>query len=125
MLEVHESAKERMEEARAYARANGIEEQLEGRLEYLRTYGGTFEEGPNAGKDAFKVVLSMDFAPLSFGVAWYRLQLDGTYDEQPFLVGGMIFEGPQQPGDGSGPAFSVNLNSVINGESFHGWRVCT
>ncbi len=90
---------ERLEQVREFATQAGLRRQLERQLDYLASYG----EGHN------QVVLGYDFAPHSFSFAVYR---PGAKDDRRFRFnGGLIFQGPSCPGDGSFPSLSVSLAS--------------
>jgi hypothetical protein len=88
-----------LEAVRENARQMGLSEQLERQLCYLAGYG----EGRN------QVVLGKDFAPLSFDFALYR---PGAKDARKFVFnGGLIYQGPSCPADGSFPSLTVSLAS--------------
>lgn len=76
------------------------------RVEYLTTYG----DGLNT------VELHKDWAPHSF--EFLMLRPDGTR----WFNGGLIYQGPGQPGDGSAPALTVSLCSD---PAVHKWGVHT
>jgi Domain of unknown function (DUF4120) len=59
--------------------------------------------------------LHKDFAPLSFV---FLLQEKGRRS----LVGGVIYSGPGQPLNGSGPAFSVSIDPPTE---LHSWSIHT
>ena len=104
MLEI--SCPERLEEARAFARALSVEDNLQSRLDYLAAYACQGQDGRIDPK-LTKCCLGADFAPHSFYFKMHRLQPDGTY--KFWFDGGLIYHGPGQPGDGSAPAFSVEV----------------
>jgi hypothetical protein len=90
---------ERLERVREHARALGLSDQLERQLGYLAGYGDEHNQ----------VVLSYDFAPHSFSFAMYR---PGPKDERRFRMnGGLIFQSPSCPADGSFPSLTVSLAS--------------
>jgi hypothetical protein len=70
-----------------------------------------------------------DFAPHSLGFAIFD-NVRISFEEKPsrcnFLMnGGWIYAGPGSPGDGSAPAFSVNLDYVAGHAPKHSWSVHT
>jgi DNA-directed RNA polymerase subunit RPC12/RpoP len=88
-----------LEEVRKFARGAGLSTQLERQLHYLASYG-------HRGNQC---VLGRDFAPHSFSFAMYR---PGVKDARKFIFnGGLIFQGPSQPADGSFPSLTVSLSS--------------
>ena len=90
---------DRLEQVREHARALGLTEQLERQLGYLAGYGDEHNQ----------VMLSYDFAPHSFSFATYR---PGPKDERKLrFIGGLIFQGPSCPADGSFPSLTVSLAS--------------
>ena len=77
----------------------GLSAQLERQLDYLATYGG----------HNYQCVLGNDFAPHSFDFALYR---PGAKDARKFFFnGGLIYQGPSCPADGSFPSLTVSLAS--------------
>ena len=107
---------ERFTEAKAFAEKMGLSEQFQSQLDYLDTYangpGCTYakEDGKNT-----KCVLYSDRAPYSFGfVVW---KFDGSWNM--WFEGGLIYEGPGCPADGSAPSFTVSLNPS------NGWHIHT
>ena len=88
-----------LEQVREFARTAGLSDQLERQLHYLADYGHR----------GYQCVLSKDFAPHSFSFALYR---PGVKDSRKFIFnGGLIFQGPSQPADGSFPSLTVSLAS--------------
>jgi hypothetical protein len=88
-----------LEQVRDFARAADLSTQLERQLHYLADYG----------QRGNQCVLGRDFAPHSFSFAMYR---PGAKDARKFIFnGGLIFQGPSQPADGSFPSLTVSLNS--------------
>lgn len=82
-----------------------------------------------SGSNVIRVQLFFDHAPLSMGFnKQYGLRADGSPAGSPSEVdhwdsiigGGMIYEGPGQPQDGSGPAFTVSLSQREPGV-IHRW----
>ena len=104
MLEV--CCPERLEKARAFAKALGVEDNLQSRLDYLAAYACQDQDG-HIDPKLTKCCLGADFAPHSFYFKMHRLLPDGTY--KFWFDGGLIYHGPGQPGDGSAPAFSVEV----------------
>jgi len=95
-----------MATVKAFATSVGALDALQEKLDYLATYGG----GHNTCH------LFPDFAPYSFA---FRMA-DAT--GATWFNGGLIYHGPGQPGDGSAPAFSVDLS---NDPAVHRWSVHT
>jgi hypothetical protein len=88
-----------LESVREVARHMGLSRQLEKQLDYLATYG---DEG-------CQCTLAKDFAPYSFDFALYK---PGPKEERKFWFnGGLIYQGPGLPADGSFPSLTVSLAS--------------
>ncbi len=102
-LVIRDDQIERLEQAREFARQMGISQQLEQQLN--RMAGGTF-----FGRRS-QCVLSSDFAPHSFSFAHYILPEGEEKDRRTGMVGGLIFQGPGLPADGSFPSLTVSLAS--------------
>lgn len=105
----NQAAKDRLREVFRHARQTGLREQLKEKLRYLATYanreGGRYDK--TQGMDT-KCILDVDFAPLSFGITMQRFTpIEGWTH---WWIGGLIFQGPLQPADGSAPSFTVSLN---------------
>jgi hypothetical protein len=91
---------DRLEQVREVARAMGLQHQLERQLDHL--------DGCYAGKGN-QCCLGYDFAPHSFAFAMFR---PGPGETRKFIYnGGLIYQGPSCPGDGSFPSLSVSLAS--------------
>ena len=91
---------ERLDEVREFAMENGIEESLDKALEAVGKFGD-------------KAELHHDFAPHSF--TFLVRKEDGGVG----FNGGVIYSGPAQALDGSGPAFTVGLGERPPGWSIH------
>ena len=92
--------RERMGEAIAHAVKVGLLCQLFQQLVWLDRYGNAEgQRGP------WTVELGCDFAPYSFSVVWRN---SGEFA----FNGGLIYQGPEAPGDGSFPALSVSLTKA-------------
>lgn len=89
-----------------FAIANKAAAKLVDKLDYLAHYA----EGDN------KCLLFPDWAPNSFAFVMQRP--DGTR----WFNGGLIYSGPTQPLNGSGPAFTVGIGVD---PSVHSWSVHT
>jgi hypothetical protein len=88
-----------LEQVREFACSAGLSEQLERQLHHLADYG-------HRGNQC---VLGRDFAPHSFSFAMYR---PGPKDARKFVFnGGLIYQGPSCPADGSFPSLTVSLSS--------------
>jgi hypothetical protein len=86
-----------LEAVRDFAFEMGLSYPLEQQLDYLANYGGRGNQ----------VILVKHFAPHSFSFAMYR---PGVKEARKFIFnGGLIFEGPSQPADGSFPSLTVSL----------------
>lgn len=86
-----------LEQVREFARTAGLSGQLERQLHYLADYGCRGNQ----------CVLGKDFAPHSFSFAMYR---PGVKDARKFVFnGGLIFQGPVNPANGSYPSLTVSL----------------
>jgi len=117
MLIVHESCRERFLQVVKFAAENNLLDNLLDSLDYLRTYAN--REGCTYAKDEGKdtrCTLHNDFAPMSF-----LFSLDKFDGEQwsGWFGGGLIYSGPNQPLDGSGPAFTVGIGMPKVGWSVH------
>jgi uncharacterized protein DUF4120 len=93
---------EHFDKVKAFAKEQGLLEQLEKQLNYLNFYGGG-EEDPNY----CRCDLYYDFAPYSFSFVLYRTR-EG---EEPKMLmnGGLIFQGPKNPANGMAPSYTVSL----------------
>lgn len=111
---------EEMQAARNHAQFLGVLAQFDQTLDYLSTYAN----GPACRYDTAtgantKCVLGRDFAPFFFSFAIYSKKTDSDKFEYWFN-GGLIFQGPSIPADGSAPSFTVSMNP-----SEVGWFVHT
>lgn len=95
---------EYLEEVREFARAIGRQSHLEHAL--TRFSDEWF------GADC-RTVLGKDFAPYSFTFAVYQLPKPGEADGRLVIHGGLIYQGPTSPADGSAPSFCVSLAEGI------------
>lgn len=93
-----------------FANKMGLLGQLVEMLQYLNTYG----HDPQRPERTTRCELASDFAPYSFRYMMYRVEQtpDGVKEEFWFN-GGLIYQGPEAPGDGSFPSLNVSLNSSI------------
>ena len=99
LLVLDEETLDHLEQVREFARTAGLSSQLERQLHYLADYGCHGDQ----------CVLGKDFAPHSFTFAMYR---PGTKEARKFIFnGGLIFQGPSCPADGSFPSLTVSLSS--------------
>lgn len=94
-------------QVRQFAQAVGAADELEDKLDYLATYGGT--------PDFTRCELHTDFAKNSFEFVIYK-------DDLRWFNGGLIYSGPGQPLDGSFPALTVGIGID---SSKHGWSIHT
>ncbi len=96
-----------------YAAKVGLSDQLEKQLDHLATYGG------GEGRlDYCRCDLYQDFAPWSFQFTMYRTE-EGK-EPSYWFNGGLIYQGPACPADGSFPSLTMSLNPKK-----HGWFVHT
>ena len=86
-----------------FARECGLDQQFRAQLDYLDNY---------AGYNNTKCRLYRDFAPYSFEFVMFK-------DGEKWFNGGLIYQGPNQRGDGSFPALTVSLDSS------DGWHIHT
>ena len=84
----------------------GATESLEEKLAYLAGYANG--DGQSCDKSGTRCELHKDFAPLSFEFAMYRGDGIGGWDH--WFNGGLIYHGPDVPGDGSFPSLSVDTS---------------
>lgn len=99
----------------AFAKSVDALDQLGQSLEYLATYG-------QAGGNVTRCKLYTDFARHSFGFTVERFQPETGW--KPWMSGGLIYEGPDQPLDGSAPALCVSLHKR-SAKSPHSWTTHT
>jgi hypothetical protein len=93
---------DRLEQVREFARSMGLIEQLERQLDFLADRKCWGEKA--------QTQLSNDFAPHSFSFGVYGLP-NGEKPRRTHLIGGLIYQGPGSPGDGSFPSLTVSLAS--------------
>lgn len=98
-------------EVKKFAESVGAIDRLTKQLDYLNGY---------AGSDKTRCHLVSDFAPHSFHFIMKKLGTDGEY--RYWFNGGLIYRGPRQPLDGSGPAFTVDISPS---DATHDWSVHT
>ncbi len=91
-----------IEKVRAFAAQIGLADQLAKQLDYLHDYGGG--EGR---EDYCRCDLFEDFAPYSFTFCIYRTE-EGK-EPKFWMNGGIIYQGPGCPADGSFPSLTVSL----------------
>lgn len=87
------NAEERYSEAQKHAIAIGALDQFNSAIADLEYRGAT---------------LWIDFAPYSFGVTF-----------PTGIAGGLIFQGPSNPANGSAPSFTVSMDSSAVGWFLH------
>lgn len=103
----NEVVQARVHEAMQAALKMNLLAQLESQFRYLASYG----------QQRTECELYCDFAPLSFAFTMFIFKEDG--ERVPWFSGGLIYEGPNVPANGSAPSFTVSL------EPGHGWFVHT
>jgi len=88
-------------------------------LYYLHTYAN--REGcmcdKLGGRGNTRACLYPDFAPLSFAVSMQRQDSDGNW--KPWFGGGLIYQGPDVPANGSFPSLTVSMDSTRVGWFLH------
>lgn len=115
------------DEVAAEAAQLGIRDRLDAKLEYLKCYGwkhnadGNEVSNDGSADDSYRVELGYDFARLSFGILWMQRGEDGEFSLA--MNGGLIFDGPSSPCNGSAPQFCVNLGERGDGKG--DWGVHT
>lgn len=103
-LVIDPSQMERLEEIREFARQMGLSDQLNKKLSFL-------DSRESWGKRT-QCVLNWDFAPHSFSFCHYLLpDVTRSGKREPMLNGGLIYQGPGCPADGSFPSLTVSLAS--------------
>lgn len=118
MLLIHESCREKLGQALLLAMQRNLLTGRNGLLDNLHYLGHYAEERAKQEGWKMKTTIYNDFAPFSFGFD-VRLSPDGGKTWKGFLNGGLIYSGPDQPLDGSGPAFTVSLGEPGEGWSTH------
>lgn len=119
MLDVNPQTIPRLLEAIKFATEHGLLEQLLDKLDYLRHYanGNGCAYDKARGRDT-RCSLYEDFAPLSFAIHMeFRTAPAATWEH--LFNGGLIYQGPGQPADGSMPSLTVSLTEGI------GWFIHT
>lgn len=114
MITIHNT--EHFNEVMGFAVKRGLAHQLVHRLNYLSSYA---QHRTNTEKGGIIVChLQRDFAAHSFV---FQVNLESTTDgvNVPIMNGGLIYQGPGLPADGSFPQLTVSLSE---GE---GWMVHT
>lgn len=106
MLDIR--CEEYLAEVKQWAAQNACLPALEQKLDRLTNYG-------DDGYGKFITYLHQDFSPHSFA---FTVKKDGNR----YLTGGLIYSGPSQPLDGSGPAFTVGIGTD---STKHGWSIHT
>ena len=110
MLIVPEQTREHFLSVVKFAVENGVIAQLLEQLWYLHTYA-VHEQVDHTNRT---VTLFKDFAPQSFGLLWKS-------GEHVYMNGGLIYQGPTCPADGSFPSLTVNIGDPTK----VGWFVHT
>jgi len=91
-----------------FAEKMGLRKQLEKQFDWLDIYGGK--------KDDVRCTLYKDFAPHSFS---FNIEIKRGGEFKFLYNGGLIYQGPGQPADGSAPSLTVSLHDGV------GWFVHT
>jgi len=103
MLEIHADCVDYFKAVRARSDEVNLRKQFDNALCRLHLYADDWY-----GPHDVKVVLTKDCAPLSFTCTFLHLA-DGEW--KPWFTGGLIYQGPDSPADGSGPSFTVSLGN--------------
>jgi hypothetical protein len=115
----YEECREHAKKVFAAAKAMGLWKQLKETLYYLHTYanreGCTYDKLQGLGNT--RCDLYPDFAPYSFAISMKRQDRNGQW--HPWWSGGLIFQGPGCPADGSFPSLTVSLNNKDVGWFVH------
>lgn len=109
MLIVHDEARPQLRAAYEHAKKLGpaVVKQFLRQLLHCNRYGAYCDEGvdPVARKQV-RFELYSDWAPFSFS---FVVKRNGKF----MFNGGLIYQGPDSPADGSGPSFTVSLHSGV------------
>jgi hypothetical protein len=104
LIILDEMALDRVEQVREFASTVGLRDQFEGQLARLNRL--------TMGDYPCQCLLYTDFAPHSFGFSYWTPAVYSRSGKREFQYhGGLIYQGPGCPGDGSFPSLSVNLSS--------------
>lgn len=122
VIDQSEQAQARFNEIMQFAAKHDLLGQLIDTLHHLSNYANA--EGCMYDKEKGKntcCTLYPDWAPLSMRIRMeYTEDWDGTAGIWKCLyTGGLVYQGPDQPADGSGPSFTVSLNSEKVGWYVH------
>lgn len=102
-----------------FAKAIGKLDDLTQQLDYLDTYasgeGCTYDKAKTGGT---RCLLFKDHAPYSFQFVM-ECRAHPSMPWERWFNGGVIFEGPTQPLNGSAPAFTVSCGEPKVGWSIH------
>ena len=97
---------EHLDKVKEFASKVGLMDQFQAKLDYLSDYAN------NNGRDITECHLYQDFAPHSFEFVMMRKDANNPNSTfERWFNGGLIYQGPDQPGDGSFPALTVSLDS--------------
>ncbi len=85
------------------------------KLEFLSEYGNCGVAHDARNRKLVEAELWPDSAPYSFGFSVYWRELTdlatGETTRKHVMTGGLIYDGPEAPNDGSAPALTVSLTS--------------
>lgn len=103
---------EYLDAVKRFAQTMGLADQLQSRLDYLNAYAYHPDDTSFHCRTEKRCVLGKDFAPHSFSFAMY--ERDPEQPDNPdawkfWFQGGLIYQGPDSPANGSGPSFTVSL----------------
>lgn len=104
---------EKLAEVCEFAEKVNAQEHFLSRLKYLSTYG-------QCDGRMTRCNLYPDSAPHSF---LFKVEAQGIdFSWERFMFGGLIYDGPGCPNDGSAPAFTVSLT---RSKELHSWGIHT
>lgn len=111
---VNEVCQESLKEAISFAKKMNLGHQFCRQLEWLSRYGQTPEKFL---EQTVRCCLYKDFAPFSFEFVMQKKDSKGEWGR--WFNGGLIYQGPGLPADGSFPTLTVSLHNQT------GWFVHT
>jgi hypothetical protein len=106
MLIIPEETREYFLEVQKIAYDRGLAKEFDDAMMQAHLYGCDWTDPWNC-----KFTLYKDFAPLSFS---YRIEFRDKEEKDVYIYfcnGGLIYEGPDSPADGSFPSFTVSVGS--------------
>ena len=102
-----------------FERKISIKAQFDSAFEYLATYanreGCSFDKATGADTECR---IGVDFAPLSFCFSMFKRKT-ATAPWEYWFDGGLIYQGPDVPANGSAPSLTVSMDSTRVGWFVH------